>query len=849
MRKRTFWSLLTLLVIVSLLAAACGGGEEATDTPKPEATQAEEATQAPQPTSAPAAGGKVEIFSWWTAGGEADGLNAMYKVFEAEYPGVEIINATVAGGAGSNAKAVLATRMQADDPPDSFQVHAGHELIDSWVAAGKMEPVTFIFEENGWLDSYPPGVIDVLSYEGEIWSVPVNIHRSNVLWYNKAVFADNGLEPPATFEEFFAAADTLQAAGVTPLALGDNGIWAATHLFESVLLGSMGPEAYRGLWTGETDWNGAEVKAALENFARMMGYVNEDHAALSWDQAAQLVADGDAAMTIMGDWAEGYFKSIGLTPDVEFGWVPSPGTGGAFIMLSDSFGLPKGAPNRDNAVAWLTVCGSQAGQDAFNPLKGSIPARTDGDRSLYDAYLQSAMDDFASNEIAPSLAHGAAASEGWVTAFNDVMTLFVADLDVDAAQQGMLQACQNAGACGEAPSAPAAGGKVEIFSWWTAGGEADGLNAMYKVFEAEYPGVEIINATVAGGAGSNAKAVLATRMQADDPPDSFQVHAGHELIDSWVAAGKMEPVTFIFEENGWLDSYPPGVIDVLSYEGEIWSVPVNIHRSNVLWYNKAVFADNGLEPPATFEEFFAAADTLQAAGVTPLALGDNGIWAATHLFESVLLGSMGPEAYRGLWTGETDWNGAEVKAALENFARMMGYVNEDHAALSWDQAAQLVADGDAAMTIMGDWAEGYFKSIGLTPDVEFGWVPSPGTGGAFIMLSDSFGLPKGAPNRDNAVAWLTVCGSQAGQDAFNPLKGSIPARTDGDRSLYDAYLQSAMDDFASNEIAPSLAHGAAASEGWVTAFNDVMTLFVADLDVDAAQQGMLQACQNAGVCQ
>ncbi len=419
---RKIWHLaMVTLILASMLVAACGETEEAT--------------------------GQLEIFSWWTAGGEADGLNAMYGIYSGKYPDVEVINATVAGGAGSNAKAVLATRMQAGDPPDSFQVHAGHELIDSWVKADKMEPVTFIFEENDWLDSYPPGVIDVLSYNGDIWSVPVNIHRSNVLWYNKAVFAENNLQPPTTFDEFFAAADTLQAAGVTPLALGDNGIWTATHLFESVLLSTLGPDGYRGLWTGETAWDGAEVTTALETFARVMEYVNEDHAALSWDQAAQLVADGDAAMTIMGDWAEGYFKSIGQEPDVEFGWAPSPGTAGTFIMLSDSFGLPKGAPDRDNAVAWLTVCGSKEGQDAFNPLKGSIPARTDGDRSLYDIYLQSAMDDFASNEIAPSLAHGAAASEGWVTAFNDTMTLFVSDLDVASAQQGMTQACVDAGVC------------------------------------------------------------------------------------------------------------------------------------------------------------------------------------------------------------------------------------------------------------------------------------------------------------------------------------------------------------------------------------------------------------------
>jgi glucose/mannose transport system substrate-binding protein len=423
-----------LLLVVSMVLSACS---------KP-------ATPEPSETEQPApAENKLEIFSWWTAGGEADGLNALFELYKKQHPDVEIINATVAGGAGSNAKAVLATRMQSGDPPDSFQVHAGHELIDSWVQAGKMEPVTFIFEENGWLDKYPPGVIDILSYDGEIWSVPVNIHRSNVLWYNKAIFEENGLQPPKTFDDFFAVADALKAKGITPLALGDNGIWAATHLFESVLLGTMGPEKYRGLWDGSTDWNGPEVKQALETFAKMMEYVNEDHAALSWDQAAQLVADGDAAMTIMGDWTEGYFKSIGLTPNVEFGWVPSPNTEGTFIMLSDSFGLPKGAPHRENAIAWLELCGSKEGQDAFNPLKGSIPARTDGDRSLYDEYLQSAMDDFSSNEIVPSVTHGAAASEGWVTAIHDVMTLFVSDLDVDAAQQGLAQACIDAGVCGK----------------------------------------------------------------------------------------------------------------------------------------------------------------------------------------------------------------------------------------------------------------------------------------------------------------------------------------------------------------------------------------------------------------
>ncbi|MCS7202753.1 MAG: carbohydrate ABC transporter substrate-binding protein, partial [Dictyoglomus sp.] len=51
--------------------------------------------------------GKLEIFSWWTAGGEAEGLQALFDIFKKKYPNVEIINATVAGGAGAQAKAVL----------------------------------------------------------------------------------------------------------------------------------------------------------------------------------------------------------------------------------------------------------------------------------------------------------------------------------------------------------------------------------------------------------------------------------------------------------------------------------------------------------------------------------------------------------------------------------------------------------------------------------------------------------------------------------------------------------------------------------------------------------------------
>src|SRR5690625_6180483 len=69
--------------------------------------------------------------------------------------------------------------MQGNDPPSTFQVHGGEELNKSWVAADKMEPLNDFYEENNWMDKYPEELIDLVSDDGNIYSVPVNVHRGD----------------------------------------------------------------------------------------------------------------------------------------------------------------------------------------------------------------------------------------------------------------------------------------------------------------------------------------------------------------------------------------------------------------------------------------------------------------------------------------------------------------------------------------------------------------------------------------------------------------------------------------------------------------------------------------------
>lgn len=390
-------------------------------------------------------------------------------------------------------------------------------------------------------------------------------------------------------------------------------------------------------------------------------------------------------------------------------------------------------------------------------------------------------------------------------------------------------------------------GQLEIFSWW-AGDEGPALEALITEYNAMYPGVEVINATVTGGSGVNARAVLKTRMLGGDPPDSFQVHAGQELIGTWVVADRMEDLTFLYEEEGWMEKFPQGLLDLLSYNGGIWSVPVNIHRSNVLWYNPAKIEEWGIEVPATWDDFLAVCPAIQENGVTPLVVGEN--WTVNHLWESVALAELGAEGWSALWAGEKSFMDDDVVAMWEKFGQILdcSNIDVDAASLSWQQATDQVVAGDAAFNVMGDWAAGYMATtLGLEPGVGFGWAPSPGTAGVFMMLSDSFGLPADVKNRDNAVAWLKLLGSAKGQDIFNPLKGSIAANLDTDLSLYNAYLQSAAADWAADAIVGSLVHGAVANERFSGEFGTAMEIFLISRDAFSAASATSVLAAQAGI--
>jgi maltose-binding protein MalE len=129
-----------------------------------------------------------------------------------------------------------------------------------------MDYLEDLYKSEGWNDKSPKELIGLVSKDGKPYSVPVNIHRGNVLWYNKKVMDSNGLAAPKTFDEFFAVADKLKAKGITQAIhrlissnekiyrIGEEISYPNPRYFSEWFFKQTGmtPSEYRNLHTGQS---------------------------------------------------------------------------------------------------------------------------------------------------------------------------------------------------------------------------------------------------------------------------------------------------------------------------------------------------------------------------------------------------------------------------------------------------------------------------------------------------------------------------------------------------------------------------------------------------------------------
>jgi glucose/mannose transport system substrate-binding protein len=434
---KKFSLVLVFVLALSLVLAACAPPPAVQTVVVTEEIAGEEVVTVVTATPPPEER-KLEIFHWWTAPGEREAADAMFAALKEAYPDIEVVENPVAGGGGVSHRVVLQARLAAGIPPDTWQTLGGAEL-KSYVDGGYLEPLDDLWAELGYADVIPGPLAKAVTIDGHPYVVPLNMHIQNILYYNKALFDELGLEPPKNYEELIAACEAIKAAHpeMAPMGLGTKEKWEAAFVLDSLLLELGGPEYYVKLFKGEVDVSTDETfRAALERLQELSQYFNTDNAALTWDQSVGMVGAGDAGMVIMGTWAIGAFiKGSGWEPGVDFGAVTFPQEPERILLFHpDTYGLAVGAPHPQSTMDWLRVVATPELQIPTDVTQGGMFARIDIDPTEFPDPIRQEMMTYVRDNPDKLILdqHGSIAPQAFTSAYWDAIAAFIAAPDVDA---------------------------------------------------------------------------------------------------------------------------------------------------------------------------------------------------------------------------------------------------------------------------------------------------------------------------------------------------------------------------------------------------------------------------------
>jgi multiple sugar transport system substrate-binding protein len=259
------------------------------------------------------------------------------------------------------------------DPPDVAAWYAGNRMAP-FVKAGLFEPVDDVWEANGFNDQLKSTAAS-MTIDGKKWGVPYTYYQWGI-YYNKEAYKKAGVSEPKSWAEFVANCEKFKAAGIDCLTTGTKALWPAAGIFDYLNLRTNGYEFHMDLANGKVPWTDPKVKATFAEWAKIAPYTTANHAAIDWQDAAALLSQGKAAHYVMGNFAVPTFKDGGMTNEtLGFMVFPeiTPGIPRAEEAPTDTFHIPSGAKNKEDAKKFLAYLGSAEAQTKMNATLNQLP--------------------------------------------------------------------------------------------------------------------------------------------------------------------------------------------------------------------------------------------------------------------------------------------------------------------------------------------------------------------------------------------------------------------------------------------------------------------------------------------
>ncbi|MCO4696427.1 extracellular solute-binding protein [Streptomyces sp. RO-S4] len=282
---------------------------------------------------------------WYLNGQPQEGVRAgAVDAFNKAHPDTRIDDTTYQNDAY---KTKIKTAIGAGQAPTIIWGWGGGTLR-AYAEAGQVEDLTPWFDENPDVkNGLFPSSFGAATVDGKIYAMPSETVQPIILYYNRKVFDQVGVEPPGTWDDIMALVPKFNAKGIAPFALGGQSRWTNMMWLEFLFDRIGGPEVFQAAIEGEKNaWSHPDaIKAltALQDLVEADGFVKGFSSITADSNADQaLLYTGRAAMMLHGAWSYGIQQADGgdFVSSGSLGFMNFPAVEGGKGDLSNTVGNP-----------------------------------------------------------------------------------------------------------------------------------------------------------------------------------------------------------------------------------------------------------------------------------------------------------------------------------------------------------------------------------------------------------------------------------------------------------------------------------------------------------------------------
>ena len=286
----------------------------------------------------------------------------------------------------------LKTLIAGGQMPDIIDIDADpycQELVD----AGYLVDVKKFLQDEGLYDRFYPTALRYQEFtDGSMYTLPLEYHVE-MIWYNKDIFKENGVEVPKTMDEWLDVCRTLKDNGITPISVDGIDRWPVQRYIAMMPFRMTGNEYIINLRDGKASMGDETGRQAVEFLQEIRQYFNEGFGATDYATAQSMFLDGKSAMYYIGDWEQAAMLEAYNAGKVDYFYLPTAEgakTGANEFCVNSGIGMAFNTQTFDSKTKDFIKYVIEnygkiyAGRMQMSPIKTELP----GDIQFTDLYLR-----------------------------------------------------------------------------------------------------------------------------------------------------------------------------------------------------------------------------------------------------------------------------------------------------------------------------------------------------------------------------------------------------------------------------------------------------------------------------